>query len=99
MEAAQLPVRFLETEMICNMTVGETVFITPWAMMVDDDMRCYLNGKYTYRKSSGGTVTMRVERRHDGYHVFVPEGQKYSPSAISWVGATKDDLIPVKGIH
>ncbi|OHA51834.1 MAG: hypothetical protein A3A97_00225 [Candidatus Terrybacteria bacterium RIFCSPLOWO2_01_FULL_40_23] len=98
-QGVELPPHLLKTDLIRNMKISEERFTTPWAMMVDEDMRCYLNGTYLISESSGGTVTMRIERRSDGYHVFIPDGEKYLPSTIPWVGAKEGDLIPVKEVH
>lgn len=100
MRGAQLPTHLLDTNQLRNMKIGDVAYTTPWAMAVDEDMCCFLNGRYSAYKQPGGTVTLRVERREDGYHIFAPRGEKWSPtSGIPWVGAAGHDTIPVKEVH
>jgi len=84
---------------IDNMEVGEKGFTLPWGMTVDEHLRCYLCKTYPCRPEAGGTLEMPIERRADGYYVKVKGlRQEWKPSrGIPWVGASKADLIPVKG--
>lgn len=100
MRGAQLPLHLLDTDELRNMKVGDVAYTMPWGMTVNEDMQRFLNGRYHAHKSAGGTVSMRVEKREDGYHVFAPRGEKWSPTSdIPWMGASKHDLIPVKEVH
>lgn len=64
---------------IDSMKVGESGYTTPWAMWVDLDSHMWLHPKYPVEPSIEGTVDMRVERRDDGFHVWPPADEKYTP--------------------
>src|SRR5688500_4995453 len=57
---------------------GESSGTAPWAMVVDSDRRCWLRANYTIHDRPGGTVAMKVERREDGFHVWVPDDWSWS---------------------
>jgi hypothetical protein len=81
---------------IRDMKVGASGWTVPWAMMVDGEQNCYLNGHYSVDRAQGGTAQMRVDRNDDGYAVYIPKGFKYNPCrTVPWAGATEDDRIPV----
>lgn len=49
---------------------GASTWAVPWAMFLDDQDECWLNGKYgkyAQCEQPGGTVQMRVTRCEDGY--------------------------------
>lgn len=93
---AKLPEHLIESNTIANMQPGDSGWTVPWAMAVDQDADCYLNGDYTLRDRPGGTSEMRVTRTRDGYIVDAPKGYRWQPSnGIPWVGADNDDLVPV----
>jgi hypothetical protein len=95
MTGAELPAGLIEP-CIRDMAIGAAAWTVPWAMMVDSDHRCYLNGRYSVKTDPGGTVQMRIERTTAGYSVETPRDYTYSPvSSVPWNGATDDDLIPV----
>lgn len=100
--SAELPSGMLEQDILRNMEVGDVAYTLPWGMMIDKDMRCHLNGTYPAEPFPSGTVSMRVERREDGYHVFATEtGEQFHPRSggIPWLGSTEQDLIPVVAVH
>lgn len=96
----KLPRQFLDTSTLENMQVGETRYTLPWGMRVDADLECWLHPKYPANCFPGGTVQMRVERRKDGYHVWPPAGESYSPGA-GYGSMSPDDTawIPVAEVH
>lgn len=97
---ARLPEEFLEKNTLSQLSVGESAYSVPWAMAVTENRLCVLNGRYTFHKEPFGTSKMLVRRGKDGYEVYVPEGYKYSFSrSIPWVGAAKEDFIPVTKVH
>ena len=98
--AARLPESLLDTETIEHMKAGETAYTVFWAMTVDGTGRCFLNARYPAHPAPFGTANMRIERRKEGFHVFVPPGQKWHKTkGIPWVGASPEDWIPVFEIH
>jgi hypothetical protein len=80
------------------MGVGEEAYTVPWAVMVDQDMNCWINGSYPSHRHPGGTVQMRIRRTERGVDVLhIPSDHRYRPSRdISWVGAEESDLLPVE---
>lgn len=70
-----------DEDTIDRMKVGESGFVVPWGMWVDLERRCWLHPKYQIRSQAGGTVKMRVERRADGFHVWLPRVSSWTPTA------------------
>jgi hypothetical protein len=82
------------------MAVGNAGWTVPWAMWVDQHNKCWLHPEYTIHATPGGTVQMRVEFRDDGYHVWLVEGQRYSPSAKPGYCSPESTVyIPVAELH
>ena len=54
---------------IAVMGVGHTGWTVPWAMYADANRGLWLNGNYTIHKGPMGTVSMRVWRDEEGWHV------------------------------
>jgi len=96
MQPSKPPSGRYDTATIANMSDGDVRWTVPWAMMVNEQGDCYLNGQMSAHDGPGGTVQMRVVRTGDGYVVELVPGEHYRPSrGIPWVGATVADLIPV----
>jgi hypothetical protein len=96
---AILPEDF-EQDTIDAMMTGDGGYTVPWAMWVDDKRQCWLHPKYTIQAHTGGTVQMRVERRDDGYHVWLVPGEKYTPSVEHGYVSPRDlEFIPVVEAH
>lgn len=93
---ATLPDEYEEKDKLGLLPERERVYTVPWAMSVTHSGECYLNSEYTFQRSPYGTLEMAVERRADGYHVWLSPGFKYDkrdkPTG-SW-GA-----IPVAEVH
>jgi hypothetical protein len=94
----KLPLSFLTTSTLAHMRTGETRYTMPWAMWVDYDLNCWLHPEYPAELQPGGTVSMRVERHEDGYHVF-PGNETYQPCRVQPYMSSNDlDWIPVAGV-
>lgn len=90
----------LEGNTVDSMVTGEVGYIVPWGMWADTDRNCWLHPKYALHKRSHGTVQMRVERREDGYHVWVPPGTTWSVQAEPGYMSPQDtQYIPVVELH
>lgn len=76
---------------IASLREGESAWVVPWAMSVDVDRRCTLKADFGISDRPGGTVAMRVERRADGFHVWIPDDATWS------VGSRAD--LPVVALH
>jgi hypothetical protein len=90
----------MEASTIETMMTGEIAYTTPWGMWVDSQRRCWLHPKYTASRHPGGTVSMRVEKRDDGYHVWPPRGEKYQPSdEPGYMSPSDTQYLPVAELH
>lgn len=58
---------------IGDMKTGDFGWCLPWSMDVDADGNGWLRGDYPVHSEPGGTVSMPVERREDGWHVGLSE--------------------------
>jgi hypothetical protein len=88
---ARLPEDRLERT-ISSLREGESAWVVPWAMTVDSNRRCALKASYGISDRPGGTVSMRIERGAEGFHVWLPEDATWS------VGEATDGL-PVIALH
>lgn len=82
-----------------TMSTGERVYTTPWGMWVDRERKCWLHPKYIAEKSLMGTVCMRVEKRRDGYHVWPPRDEKWTPGPPGYASPVDTEWIPVVKLH
>lgn len=94
---ATIPSEWLATDSIYDMTPGSSAWTVPWALMVGSDMNSWLRPDFTVRSMPGGTVTMLVERRFDGYHVHRPRGATWRTTPF--LQPELQGLIPVAGFH
>lgn len=90
----KLPEEFIKRNYIAGMIIGQTVYVTPWTLIVDEDGDCLLDPFSTYHDRPGGTVDMKVLRMADGYHVWLCDWFKYEPK-----GHCSGGMIPVAEIH
>lgn len=95
---AILPEQF-EYMTINKMVVGDSGYTVPWAMWVDKSRNCWLHPDYTLSAKPGGTVEMRVEKRKNGFHVWLAPGENYSPSSEPGFVGTVDEFVPVEELH
>jgi hypothetical protein len=73
-----LPERLLE-DTIADIAIGGEGWAVPWAMFVDENRHCYLNGNYPIQAKAEGTAQMLVQRTRDGYIVDISQcSQKWS---------------------
>lgn len=89
---ATLPVEYLNSN-IGMMRVDESGWTVPWSMDIDVDRRCWLDPSYTIHHEAGGTVQMRIERREDGYHVWLDPSHRYTQNSVP------KTYLPVVGLH
>lgn len=80
------------TRTIAGMREGESAWVVPWAMDVDTDRRCTLRADYGISDRPGGTVSMRIERRADGFHVWLPDD-------VTWSVGSGMNGLPVVALH
>lgn len=80
-QQATLPKRFEDKNLLKHMKVGTTAFTLPWGMWVDDQRRCWLHPDYPADPTPSGNSQMRVKRTKDGFVVWPPHGEKYTPQA------------------
>ena len=52
---------------IRELPIGESTWTVPWALYLDGDQECWLNGAYTQHAIPGGTVQMKVTHTAAGY--------------------------------
>lgn len=89
-----------EESTLGGMSVGEGAFTVRWAMWVDPQRRCWVDPDYPVTNLPLGTSNMRVERRADGYHVWVPPGATWQPRPRSGHNGVDDSThIPVVELH
>jgi hypothetical protein len=101
--SAKLPDELIaQSRKIKDMKVGDVGYASPYALMVDDENNCYLNGRLELEKPPIYVVgNIKVERKAEGYIVYIKKGSNfYTPSRIY----DKDrmikerELIPIKEI-
>lgn len=92
---------YLEGPSVASMAVGEIAYTTPWGMWVDAERRCWLHPGYPAQHFPSGTVSMRIERRDDGWHVWPPKGETWTPRNQSgYAGADSvTEWVPVVALH
>jgi hypothetical protein len=92
---ARLPVALMGST-IATMDFGCTYYTVPWAMWADAEGLLWLHPDYTTETAPHGTLSMRLELREDGYHVWPVKGHAYRPQAEpGYVGTPSRPFIPV----
>lgn len=82
-----------------NIPVGEYGYLQTWAMAIDLDHSCWLNGDNITHATAfdvfGNELKMAVARNADGYHVWMrPELDHWSPGDVDI-----SSHIPVVALH
>jgi hypothetical protein len=85
----------MEGRPLGGMMQGETAYAVPWAMQADTDRRLWLDLWHPAHQHPGGTASMRVERRADGYHVWTVDWFSYRLSG----GDRRESEVPVAQVH
>jgi len=85
-ETARLPEGRL-TRTVADLKVGESAWVVPWAMSVDSQRCCALSHGFSIHGQPGGTVSMRISRRTDGFHVWIPDD--YTWTVNEWTSGFK----------
>lgn len=100
-EQAVLPVNLVEPlyvdpdkPVINDLVLGHTAYLTPQSLHVDSQRRCWISPTCTYVASKDGDTRMEVQKRADGFHVWLPRGQRIRPR-----GEASKDMVPVMGLH
>lgn len=89
-----------ESPTLGTMARGERAYTTPWAMWVDSERRCWLHPGYPAESRPHGTVSMRVDFAYDGYHVWMPAGETWSPVERPGYASPADtEYLPVVALH
>lgn len=70
---------------VATMFPGETMWAVPWALEVDEERNCWLQGTASVDEEPGGTVRMQVHRGKDGYEVEVPRDYKWHPKRFDLI--------------
>jgi hypothetical protein len=90
----------LEPRTVAGMSRGDTAYTAPWAMWVDTERNCWLHPKYKVMPAPRGSVRMRIELREDGYHIWAPPAERWSPQAQPGYAASADvEYLPVAEVH
>lgn len=90
----------LESQTIARMTTGRTAYTVAWAMWVDTNRNCWLHPTYDVQSAPFGNFRMRIELREDGYHVWAPPGETWSPQSQPGYAASGDvEYLPVAELH
>lgn len=95
----KLPKQYEDRALIKYMEPGQCAWTLPWAVMVDEEQNVWINGGYPARHQSGGTVQMYIRRTEDGVEILRGMEPQRVSRGVPWVGATKDDLLPVVDIR
>ena len=89
----------LEAKTIAMMIPGETLYIVPWAMIVDrEDRSCWLRGDYTVSDNPGGTVSAEVHRNGQGFDLRLHDAFRFSLQSISANRREEWNLQPVNSL-
>ena len=90
-----LPSRLLERT-IADLEIGEEGWTVPWAMFVDEDRRCYLNGNYPIVAEMRGTAQMLIQDTKDGYIVDISQcSQKWGVGTERDYFGVCSNVIPI----
>lgn len=88
-----------EERPIKQLSPSQSGWTVPWAMWLDSERNVWLHPDYPVHSSPGGTVTMRVQRRVDGMHVWV-NVEDYEPRRYhGYVSPDDTPWIPVVRLH
>ena len=77
-----------------DLAVGASAWVGPEALAVAADRRVALLAGASGQRRPSAAATVRVERRADGHHVFLPP----QPAALWEPGGSPVDGIPVTGL-
>jgi hypothetical protein len=98
-DSAVLPESFIEPS-IKDTKIGQTFYTLPWGMWVDLNRMCWLHPDYPVSPEPDGTLSMRVQRRADGFHVWPPATSSYSPTAApGYVSPADTVYLAVAKLH
>lgn len=70
---AKLPDSHIRKNIIKDMPIGASGYTVPWALRVDMDGECYLNGDFSFYGLSEkcGTICLKIKRVKEGYIAYI----------------------------
>lgn len=98
LEQAILP-ESMEEKTIDMMITGESAFVVPWAMYVDEDRFCWLLGKMVPMERPRGTSDTFIELQEDGWHVYINPGSHKWTLGGRGIVTSYESLLPVTQLH
>lgn len=91
-ESRELPTELVAST-IARLKVGQSTYAFPLTMSFDKNRRGWLNASRRMGAASDRN-SMRIERRADGYHVWLVEGETYFAE-----GSPGSSYLPVVALH
>jgi hypothetical protein len=97
-DPAKMPEQWLRRR-IADLPKDRKYFAPPWALLVDENQCCWLDGGIAAVMTTGPNVdltNLQIVRQDDGYHVWPPH------NSYQWeAGVLSNDLqmIPVREVH
>lgn len=64
---AQMPPEFIDNSTVADMLVGDTCYVVPWAVEVDENWACWIIGSHGTCSQPQGTANLRVTRESNGF--------------------------------
>jgi hypothetical protein len=80
---------------LADLEIGESVYTIPWALIIDDANRCYLDGTCSFKSVAHAAYEQHVERVEEGYLVTLVPKYAYIRTPVLPHTITETDLIPV----
>ena len=79
-----LPPPLRRKKIIRDMDVGDVGYVMASAMVVNDDMECFLHRGHGVESEPFGPFKMRIEHRENGFHVFASKtGERWESTSVS----------------
>lgn len=91
---AKLPVAHVRRRLY-EIPEGQTVYAGRWALLVDDDLGCWLDPT-SYVGTRTHEHTLRISVRADGFHVWLPAEYGWTPGVA---GRQPHKFLPVAAIY
>lgn len=85
----QMPPEFISHDTVADMLPGDVRYVVPWAVKVDEDWQCWIDGSHEASLEPGGTVDLWVARTPDGFTIQPLASHRWRP------GPVRDGWLPV----